>query len=300
MVDVYGRLEAPSLLAHSSTIGVTAVHAEATVLNISLEDSFIVNVNAQPSIAFTGKSVQIGGSSGGVRCTGAGCQIVLDAADAVGLSGSSSVVGSVISVAASDLALHGSSYLSTDGLGSAGSAHTRSTAACNSSARMPMMPSDACECSLAAASLGLEYADVADVEWPQGCIVRADSAYFAAGSQTGSSEPSASDGGGAFICRTPVDDSRVRQGGDANSCIDSGNGGGGGGGHGGDGGDGESNAAPAGIGYGDELWPSDSGSGGGRGYYKYGTSGGYSAGGGGGGVINVTLSGALNVSSGAA
>ena len=105
-------------------------------------------------------------------------QIVLDAADAVGLSGSSSVVGSVISVAASDLALHGSSYLSTDGLGSAGSAHTRSTAACNSSARMPMMPSDACECSLAAASLGLEYADVADVEWPQGCIVRADSAYF--------------------------------------------------------------------------------------------------------------------------
>ena len=42
------------------------------------------------------------------------------------------------------------------------------------------------------------------------------------------------------------------------------------------------------------------GSGGGRGYYKYGTSGGYSAGGGGGGVINVTLSGALNVSSGAA
>ena len=74
MVGVYGRLEAPSLLAHSSTIGVTAVHAEATVLNISLEDSFIVNVNAQPSIAFTGKSVQIGGSSGGVRCTGAGCR----------------------------------------------------------------------------------------------------------------------------------------------------------------------------------------------------------------------------------
>ena len=147
----------------------------------------------------------------------------------------------------------------------------------------------------------MEYADVADVEWPQGCIVRADSAYFAAGSQTGSSEPSASDGGSAFICRTQPSTAGVRRGGDANSCIDSGNGGGGGGGHGGDGGDGESNAAPAGIGYGDELWPSGSkGAAEAARLLQVWDLGWIQRWRRRRGVINVTLSGALNVSSGAA
>ena len=236
-------------------------------------------------------------SSGSLSCSGSGCSVVLNVNRTITLSTSASVVGSSIAVEASELVLEDSSFFSATGRGSStGGSPDAFFSRSSSSCGRNLMPSDACECSLAAESLGISYSSAANQEWPQGCIIRDNAAYWASSVQTGSNVPVASDGGGSFICRVRQSTFLLGEGANGGSCLDSSIGGGSGGGHGGDGGYGVGNSAALGAGYGDLFSPSTPGSGGGGGFYSNPT---LTPGGAGGGVINVSLSGVLTLAAAA-
>ena len=292
-----GIVTAPILLGVTSDV---ATLAGAITCGAATLD--VVNLYANGSIAAVGDVSQKSSSlrldgSGSLSCSGSGCSVVLNVNRTITLSTSASVVGSSIAVEASELVLEDSSFFSATGRGSStGGSPDAFFSRSSSSCGRNLMPSDACECSLAAESLGISYSSAANQEWPQGCIIRDNAAYWASSVQTGSNVPVASDGGGSFICRVRQSTFLLGEGANGGSCLDSSIGGGSGGGHGGDGGYGVGNSAALGAGYGDLFSPSTPGSGGGGGFYSNPT---LTPGGAGGGVINVSLSGVLTLAAAA-